>query len=885
MPPKKVKKVPRVKKSHNIKTESNEVISNSQGNTYMSESVKKAYDNLSETAKKKYHDAMAFLASDRAKSLGKNAIIGILSLILIGGFAKYGTDAVEHMQDKLDVAMYTTFDGVVELINRAFPPESGLTVKKAYDALQTLVITMLAHIGGARSGETPPYFDFGFGRGRGLKKAKAPKKVKDPPKDSLYYQVTESPLTKEFYDIITSDEVVTFSKDFLKVLISMWLYKTVYDAAAPSRPAVETQTDTTTPPNRGIVVEGRRGVVVEGRRDDDFGVAPIDVEDVIRLSGVDISNLSEPEQVILDDFIATTPSGESSCFGCFGLGLMDDISEKFKISPETKKLGKEAFKALLLAGLAGAVGNYSLNYAKDYISPPKGAPSYDYGERAKNWTAEVKNKNMMNAILDEFSDISEDVGSVGSHFSGSSGSYGLGLKKTKKGAKNIKKIETDKFESSKRCIAVLKNPKISKINNKIEEAIRYIYDKSPPKEAIMLFISVVFALGTALIFANSQTLTDTALDNIMNFKRILEDCANGSVSLNSIQAYIGHYLSQARTAFGGKLKKSKGKIISGKIDRRAICSVSEVNPLPESFYQKRIKPITKRAYDIITSDETITVAKTLAQIAFLTLVMYGIKELGATAYSFMALENQDPRTPRQVLAELGESEIGRPTYYTEASGRNRGQVIEYDKSGYPRDYPQDVGSDSRFSEDYNPSISKINRMLSEAESDIYRSKAKTDKLIEMLKKEDPIHIKNLMLKHPVLRDIKAKNPHKFTTEFPEQLPTLKEKINWKKGQMLSRRTLEDKQNWQPPTEGSGLKDDAIELSKATMSKLKKMAKKMYDKIKSEEGQAAVKGVTVATILAGLTALMRSRMGASSPQLSPEELKEQYMERIGESVLF
>ena len=65
----------------------------------------------------------------------------------------------------------------------------------------------------------------------------------------------------------------------------------------------------------------------------------------------------------------------------------------------------------------------------------------------------------------------------------------------------------------------------------------------------------------------------------------------------------------------------------------------------------------------------------------------------------------------------------------------------------------------------------------------------------------------------------------------------------------------------------------------------KMAKKMYDKIKSEEGQMAVKGLTTATILAGLTALLHSRMGVSTPQLSPQELKEQYMESIGESVLF
>ena len=687
-------------------------------------------------------------------------------------------------------------------------------------------------------------------------KAKMPKKATK--KDGLYYQITESPIAKEFYDIITSDEVVTFSKDFLKALISMWLYKTVYDATAPSRPAVETQTE---PPRRGIVVEGRRGIVVEGRRDDDFGVAPIDVEDIIRSSGADISNLSESEQGILNDFIATTPSGERSCISCFGLGLMDDISQKFKISPETKKLGKEAFKALLLAGLAGAVGAYSvssvendrnLNYDVErtdptYI-PPKKA-SYDIEGRTKNWASEVKNKNIMNDILDEWNDISDDVIDIG-HFS--SGSYGLGLKKTKKATKNIKKIEIPE---------VLKNPKIVSINNRIEDAIKYIYNKSPSKEVIMLFISVVFALGTALIFANSQTLTDSALDNIMNFTKIFEDCINGRVSLNSIQEYISHYINQARTTFGGKLKKSKKDHKSDIV-------------LPESFYQKRIKPITKHVYDILTSDETITVAKTLAQLAFLTIIMYGIKELGTAAYRSTNPADQDTRSARQVLEELAEQEIARPTYYTETRGRNRENVVmEYDKSRYPRAWDTDVGEELQ----YPSNLSELDREI--AFMNQWGSPPSDERIIELLKGADPIHIKNLMLRNPEFADKdmwikykgkKERDVHPFIEAFREHIPTEEEIKQFEEIKKAS---------------GKGLKEDVTKLSKTTLAKLKKIAKKIYDKIRSEEGQDAVKGLTVATILTGLAALMHSRMRTQPRQLSPEELKEQYMESIGESVLF
>jgi len=712
-------------------------------------------------------------------------------------------------------------------------------------------------------------------------KAKMPKKATK--KDGLYYQITESPIAKEFYDIITSDEVVTFSKDFLKVLISMWLYKTVYDATAPSRPAVETQTE---PPRRGIVVEGRRGIVVEGRRDDDFGVAPIDVEDIIRSSGADISNLSESEQERLHDFIAADPNPEiweevmfqepqnineselicnltaesDKPVGCIGMGLMDDI-KSFKLSSEAKKLGKEAFKALLLAGLAGAVGAYSVSSAENdrnlnydvertdptYI-PPKKA-SYDIEGRTKNWTSEVKNKNMMNDILDEWNDISGDVSDIG-HFSGT---YGLGLKKTKKATKNIKKIEIPE---------VLKNPKIASINNRIEDAIKYIYNKSPSKEVIMLFISVVFALGTALIFANSQTLTDSALDNIMNFTKIFEDCINGRVSLNSIQAYISHYINQARTTFGGKLKKSKKDHKSDIV-------------LPESFYQKRIKPITKHVYDILTSDETITVAKTLAQLAFLTIIMYGIKELGTAAYRSTNPADQDTRSAREVLEELAEQEIARPTYYTETRGRNRENVVmEYDKSRYPRAWDTDVGEELQ----YPSNLSELDRVI--AFINKWGSAPSEEREIEVLKGADPIHIKNLMLRHPELADPdmwiiynrgkKEKEPHPFIEAFREHIPT-EEEIKQFEG--IKRAS------------GKGLKEDATKLSKTTLAKLKKIAKKIYDKIRSEEGQDAVKGLTVATILTGLAALMHSRMGTQSRQLSPEELKEQYMESIGESVLF
>jgi len=528
---------------------------------------------------------------------------------------------------------------------------------------------------------------------------------------------------------------------------------------------------------------------------------------------------------------------------------------------EMGAIGKKALTGLLLTALTAAVGAYSvknindtknLNYDAERTDPLYIAPkqaTYDIESRAKNWASEVKNKKQMSDILGEFGDVSEDI-DMPSHFSGL---YGLGLKKHSK-KKVIKKV------INKEPLIELPPAAIS-ASEEFKKDIEYAKDNNLTGNVLKVFIATCLLAGVAWGMHDSIS-KEYSIDH----GKILSDIISKNISLSGVVDYVNSMFVSKTTHFergehyGLGLKKKANKVILEETGADKI--------IPETFYQKRIKPIANKIYNVVTSDETITVAKTLAQVAFLTAVMYGIKELGTAAYGSM--NTADNMTPQEILTILAEREIGRPTYYTEASGRDRGRVVEYDKSGYPRYFPQDVGSDSRFAEDYNPSISKINRMLSEAESDIYTSKPKTDKLIEVLKKEDPVHIKNLMLKHPILRDVKSKKPHKFTTEFPEQLPTLKEKINWKKGQLLS---------------GKGLKEDAIELSKSTMSKLKKVAKKMYDKIKSEEGQNAVKGLTVATILAGLTALMRSRMVASEPQLSPEELKERYLESIGESVMF
>jgi hypothetical protein len=679
---------------------------------------------------------------------------------------------------------------------------------------------------------------------------------KETKKDGLYYQITESPMAKEFYATITDKEFINYSADFLKSLISIWLFSAVYKATTPARPAVETQTE---PPRRGIVIEGRRGIVVEGRRDDNFGVAPIDVADIIRSSGADISNLSESEQVRLNDFIAATPASDESCIGCIGMGLMDDI-KSFKLSPEAKKIGKDAFKALLLAGLAGAVGAYSikdindtknLNYDAErtdplYIAPRKA--TYDIEERAKNWASEVKHKKNMSNILDEWNDISGDVSDIG-HFSGS---YGLGLKKKvdKKAGKSGAKVVKPLIELPPTAITA---------SEKFKENIKYARNNNLTGNVLKVFIATCLLAGVAWGMQDSIS-EEYSIDH----GKILSDIISKNISLSGVVDYVN-------SMFGNVPQTThfeRGEHYGLGLKKKASKEADKI--IPETFYQKRIKPYVNKIYDIVTSDETITVAKALAQLAFLTAVLYSIKELGTASYSSMVSANQDPRPARQVLEELAEQEIAKPTYYTEASGRYRGQVTEYDKSDYPKYYPQDVGEHSKYSEDYNPSTSKINKMLGEADRDIYRSKEKTDKLIEILKKEDPVHIKNLMLKHPILRATRARTPHKFTTEFAEHLPTLEEKIKWKKGQMLS---------------GKGLKEDAVKLSNETMSKLKKAAKKIYDKIRSEEGQAAVKGLTVATILAGLTALLHSRMGVSPRTLSPEELKEQYMESIGESVMF
>jgi hypothetical protein len=724
-----------------------------------------------------------------------------------------------------------------------------------------------------------------------------------------------------FYDIITSKEFINFNKDFAKNLIAMYIYKTVYDAAAPSRPVIAPEPEPE-PIRRGIVVPARRGIVVEGREvqpprdndgfteivfrdrpaeypaefgENDFGVASESIS-------VPFNNIFEPGELELEQAAAAAIMAriEESNKKLNGRGFTDDL----------KHVGKEAFKALLLAGLAGAVGTYAIKSAENernlnydaenttpYIIPPRSSP-YNLEERAKNWTAEVKNKNQMHDILSEFDDIS-DISSDSSglsHFS--SGSYGLGLKKTKKIRGEIS--DTELFHQvSKR------------VNNKIKEGIKYIYDHSPDKKTIMTFIAVIFALGTALIFANSQSLTEEAINGVMNFSHILSDCANGRVTFNGVKAYVEYYLNMAMPR-GGGLKKKPLKMIQ--TPENAI----QAPEIKETFYEKRIKPIAKKAYDIITSDESITVAKTLAQIAFLTLVMYGVKEAGTAIYGAVTPSPESLRTARQDLTELAESEIARPTFYTNYTVRDHGKIMEYDKSQYPKYWDVDVGKENPYAgENYEPTpISKINKILGEATKNSgYMGKVQTENLINTLKEiseydknkydaevrqavrdvsarkitpEDALkimrnkpthpHIKNLMLKNKILRetspkkwDLKSRKyvvdePHPFVEEFREHLPTLKEKINWKKGQMLS---------------GKGL-DESIEYSK---TKLKQIAKKIYNTMKSDYGQAAIKGITTATILAGLTALLHSRQRAAEAVLSPEELKEQYMNRIGEDVLF
>jgi hypothetical protein len=565
-------------------------------------------------------------------------------------------------------------------------------------------------------------------------------------------------------------------------------------------------------------------------------------------------------------------------------------------------VGKEALKALLLAGITAAVGATAVGqksiYDKEMTKAQKSNMRLKQSEeRAKNWTAEVKNKNQMHNILSEFDDISgiSSDSSGLSHFS--SDSYGLGLKKKVSDSEQHQDLQKPQGFSQ-----------VSKrINDKIREGIKYIYDHSPDKKTIMTFIAVIFALGTALIFANSQSLTDEAINHIMDFSHILSDCANGRITLNEVKAYVEHYLN-IKMPRGGGLKKKPPKTI-------------QTPEIKETFYEKRIKPIAKKAYDIITSDESITVAKTLAQIAFLTLVMYGVKEAGTAIYGAVTPSPESMRTARQDLTELAESEIARPTFYTNYTVRDHGKIIEYDKSQYPKYWDVDVGKDNPHAgENYEPApISKINKILGEAtKSSGYMGKVQTENLINTLKeiseydkkkydtevkqamsdvraqkitprdalkiirnKPTNPHIKNLMLKNKILRETSPKKwdlesrkyvvdkPHPFVEEFREHLPTLKEKINWKKGEMLS---------------GKGL-DEGIEYSK---TKLKQIAKKIYNTMKSDYGQAAIKGITAATILAGLTALLHSRQHAAEAvqiQLSPEELKEQYMNSIGEDVLF
>jgi hypothetical protein len=141
----------------------------------MSESTETQYDNLTNSAKKKYHEIITFLSSDRAKTFGKNALITIISMMIIGGISMNATESIDRIQHGIDKGLYDKLDDVRERVEAALPPD--ITLGKVNKDLQGLIVTMLSHVGGGRGNMRAPYFNF---TGRGLKNIKH--QVEDPKK-------------------------------------------------------------------------------------------------------------------------------------------------------------------------------------------------------------------------------------------------------------------------------------------------------------------------------------------------------------------------------------------------------------------------------------------------------------------------------------------------------------------------------------------------------------------------------------------------------------------------------------------------------------------------------------------------------------------------------
>jgi hypothetical protein len=112
-------------------------------------------DKLSKSSREIYDRAINFLTSDYAKLLGKNAIISILSLMLIGGLASTGLYTTENIQSEIDKNMPIQ-NKLSQLADTSFSMQSDKRptkkrVAKHVEEISELLISILSKLGGIES--------------------------------------------------------------------------------------------------------------------------------------------------------------------------------------------------------------------------------------------------------------------------------------------------------------------------------------------------------------------------------------------------------------------------------------------------------------------------------------------------------------------------------------------------------------------------------------------------------------------------------------------------------------------------------------------------------------------------------------------------------------
>jgi len=167
----------------------------------LNKSSREIYDKLSKSSQDTYDRAISFLTSDYAKLLGKNALISILSLIIIGGAAVASARGVEKLQLTLDENQIkkSQLSRIIDLILTAknSTEPTGSDKRRGVKIARAMILDILSKLGGK--------YSKGGALGNGFTQSDIKKKFKE--------------VSKKVYDSITSDEAKSLGKNALVTII------------------------------------------------------------------------------------------------------------------------------------------------------------------------------------------------------------------------------------------------------------------------------------------------------------------------------------------------------------------------------------------------------------------------------------------------------------------------------------------------------------------------------------------------------------------------------------------------------------------------------------------------------------------------------------------